>query len=80
MAEDEDCRGRIRFAARILFQSLRKAPPLTLNEIAQLRFLAISDEEQEMPVEKLARIVLERESKRMGLTLSANALRTIGRN
>jgi hypothetical protein len=67
MPEDEDSRARIRFAARLLFQSLRKAQPLTLNEIAQLRFLAISGEEREMPVEELARRVLEPESKRMGL-------------
>jgi hypothetical protein len=69
MASNDDSKARLRLAVRILFQTLRQAPPVTLNEIAQLQFLAESDEEREMPPDRLARRVIERESesKRMGM-------------
>jgi hypothetical protein len=67
MLRNEESVGRIKLAARILIQvRCGGGQPIILSEIAQLRFLAESDEELRMPFEQLARIVLERESKRIG--------------
>ena len=63
----EDRGSRLRLAGRILMRRMGKGqPPVTLEEVAQLRFLAESDEEREMPIEKLAAAILERESRRRG--------------
>jgi hypothetical protein len=60
--KDGDREVRVRLAARILFRKLGKGqPPVTLEEIAQLRFLAETEEEREMPIEKLAQAVIGRE-------------------
>ena len=67
--------ARIRLAARILLHKLRGgAPPATLEDIARLRFLAETDAEREMPVEQLARVVVLREQKRMGIVPSTPRL------
>jgi hypothetical protein len=63
----DDSTARLRLAARILMRRMRTGqPPVTLEEIAQLRFWAETDEEREMPIENLARAILLRESKRNG--------------
>lgn len=80
MSANDAWRERVKLAARILRGMRRQGPPVTLNQIAELRFLGESDEEREMPVERLARIVIERESKRAGKGLSWDSLRAIGRN
>ena len=80
MPPNDAWRGRVKLAARILLGIGRQGPPATLNQIAELRFLAESDEERDMPVERLARVVIERESKRAGKAPSGDSLRAIGRN
>jgi hypothetical protein len=65
-----DSTARLRSAARILMRRIGTGrPPVTLEEIAQLRFLAETDEEREMPIEKLAEAVILREVKRKSLLL-----------
>ncbi len=65
--KDKAAEERIRLAGRILLHKLRSgAPPATLDDIARLRFLAETDAEREMPIEQLARVVLQREQKRSG--------------
>lgn len=66
-ADKETARARIDFVGRLILRRLSAGPPVTLEEIAQLRFLAESDAEREMPVEELARVVLMRERQRLGL-------------
>jgi hypothetical protein len=67
----DDSMARLRLAKRILMQKLGTGqPPVTLGDIAQLRFLAETDEEREMPVEKLAAAVIQRETKTKGKGLS----------
>lgn len=62
-----DSAARLRLAARILMRRLGTGqPPVTLEEIAQLRFLAETDEERVMPIEKLAEAIILREGKWMG--------------
>ena len=80
MSPNEAWRERVKLAVRILLGVRRQGPPVTLNQIAELRFLAESDEERDMPVERLARIIIERESKRAGKAPSWDSLRAIGRN
>lgn len=80
MPPNDAWRGRFKLAACILLAMRRQGPPATLNQIAELRFLAESDEERDMPVERLARIVIDRESKRAGKLPSQDSLRPIGRN
>ena len=64
---DADAKARIKLAGRILMQTtVQGGPPVTLNDIAELRFWAESDEERNLPPAKLAQIILEREQKRVG--------------
>jgi len=64
---DPDSVARAKLAGRILWQTrFRDRQPILLSEIAQLRFFAESDAEREMPPDELARLILARESKRMG--------------
>lgn len=65
--KDKDAEERIRLAMRFMLHKLRGgSPPVTLEDIARLRFLAETDAEREMPVEQLARAVLQREQRRKG--------------
>ena len=72
MIRDEDSVARVRLAGRILKQiRCGGGQPIILSdlsEIAQLRFLAESNEEAEMPLDKLALKVIEREGMRMGIS------------
>jgi len=64
---NKESAARVRLAGRILTQwKYRGGQPIVPVEIAQLRFLAESDEEREMPIEKLALAVIERERRRIG--------------
>ena len=73
--KDAAAEDRIRLAARILLRKIRTgAPPTTLEDIARLRFLAETDAEREMPVEQLARVVIEREQSRKGYPPSSGQL------
>jgi hypothetical protein len=68
-AMDPESAARINLAGRILARRMSggDGPPVLLSEIAQLRFLAESDEEREMPIERLAVVVIDRERRRMGI-------------
>lgn len=78
---NEDSTARVKLAARILIQRrCGGGPPILLSEIAELRFLAESDEEREMPIEELAQVVIERERKRMGFPPPDHGLPNLGRN
>ncbi len=79
MADDrEEASRRIRLAGKILIRrGFENGPPVLLSEIAQLQFLAESDEERALPAEKLAVIVIERERKRMGHPPPSEGLRRI---
>jgi hypothetical protein len=67
MVRNEESDARIKLAGRILIQTrFGGRQPILLSEIAQLRFLAESDEEREMPLAGLALVVIERERDRMG--------------
>jgi hypothetical protein len=67
MVRNEESDTRIKLAGRILIQTrFGGRQPILLSEIAQLRFLAESDEELEMPLARLALVVIERERERMG--------------
>lgn len=59
---------------------LGHGPPVTLNEIAELRFFAESDEERDLPLEELARVIMIRESRRMGVISPQDFLPAISRN
>jgi hypothetical protein len=48
--------------------------PILLSEIAELRFLAETDEEREMPLRELVHTVLQRETRRMGIRYPAPGL------
>ena len=60
---------RLKQAGRILVQTIcGGGQPILLSEVAQLRLLAESDEERTiMPLAKLARVVIERERRRIGI-------------
>jgi hypothetical protein len=67
MAANEDSVARIKLVWRIMRQRmLGDSYPVLLSEIAELRFLAESDDERAMSDEDLARAVLNRECRRMG--------------
>ena len=69
----EEAAARIRLAGRILRQlRFHDAQPLVPAEMAQLQFLAESDEERAMPVEKLAMAILQRETRRLGFPPASN--------
>jgi hypothetical protein len=60
----EDRAARLHLAKRILMGRIGSGqPPVTLEDIAQLRFWAETDEERAMPIEKLADAILRRERK-----------------
>jgi hypothetical protein len=81
MLRNEESEARIRLAGRVLVQTVfAGGPPVLLSEIAQLRFFAESDEERAMPVEQLARIIIERERRLMGIALPEVRLRRGGLN
>jgi len=72
MESHRDSAARIKLAGRILMQlRLKAGQPLLLSEIAQLRFLAESGDELNLPLEELARTVIARESKRLGFRFPA---------
>jgi len=65
---DAESAARIKLAGRILARGMSGGgPPVLLSEIAQLRFLAESDAERAMLIEKLAVAVIDRERRRMGI-------------
>ncbi len=81
MPRTQESDARIKLAGRILVQlRTRSGQPLLQSEVAQLRFLAESDEELKMPVDELAQTVIERERKRMGIEFPHDALPGGGRN
>ncbi len=82
MADDrEEASRRIRLAGKILIRrGFGNGPPVLLSEIAQLQFLAESDEERALPAEKLAVIVIDRERTRMGHPPPSEGLRRISNN
>jgi hypothetical protein len=71
---DPDSAARLKLAGRILTKRLGGGPPVLLSEIAQLRFLAESDEERAMPIDRLARRVIERERERSGVRFPTDGL------
>ena len=81
MARSVDSDGRIKLAGRILLQLRSKSgQPILQSEIAQLRFLAESNDEMQMPLDQLAQTVIERECKRMGIQFPQDDRRRAGRN
>lgn len=77
----EESAARIKLAGRILLQ-LRTGggQPIIPSEIAHLRFLAESDEEGQMPLDKLAETVIWREGRRMGYPPAMGDPRVTWRN
>lgn len=67
MERNEESMARIRLAWRIFREMRLGGRPILLSEIAELRFLAETDEEREMPVKELVLAVTKREMKRMGI-------------
>lgn len=64
---NENAKARIKLAGRMIMQATVKGgPPVTLDDIAQLRFWAESDGERDLPPAQLARIILLREQERLG--------------
>ncbi len=62
MSRTQESDAQIKLAGRILLQlRTRGGQPLLLSKIAQLRFLAESDDELNMPLDQLAQTVIERE-------------------
>jgi hypothetical protein len=72
MADHEESRARLKLAWRIFRQRrLKDGRPVLLSEIAELRFLAETDEERAMTDEALAQAVTQRELRRLGIDPAA---------
>ena len=72
MERNEESTARLRLAWRIFREMSFRGRPILLSEIAELRFLAETDEEREMPINELVLAVTQRELKRMGVSYSAS--------
>jgi len=72
MERNEESMARIRLAWRIFREMSLGGRPVLLSEIAELRFLAETDEEREMPIRDLVLAVTQRELKRMGVRYPAS--------
>ena len=81
MLRNKESEARIKLAGRLLVQMKSgDRQPILPNEIAQLRFLAESKEESEMPLDRLAQTIIERERNRMGIQFPEIGLGSSRRN
>ncbi len=67
MQRSEESDARLRLAVRILMQMrCWDRQPILQSEVAELRFLAESEDEMKLPLGELAAAILRRETTRMG--------------
>lgn len=63
---DSDSLVRVQLACHILYESVARTPGgVTPEQIAELRSFAESDEEHEMQLDELARVIVHREQMRI---------------